>query len=162
MKDDFSDISGYAYEGSGLNHSHEYLLPAVIRHLARAAAERGRPRVFELGCGNGSVAHELAAAGYDVTGVDPSTEGIAHANREYPALKLMQASAYDDLSGRFGRFPAVLSLEVVEHLYFPKKYAATLYDLVEPGGSALISTPYHGYWKNLAMAVTGKIGRAHV
>lgn len=25
------------------------------------------------------------------------------------------------------------------------------------GGVAVISTPYHGYWKNLAMAVTGKM-----
>jgi 2-polyprenyl-6-hydroxyphenyl methylase/3-demethylubiquinone-9 3-methyltransferase len=30
---------------------------------------------------------------------------------------------------------------------------------LEPGGTALISTPYHGYWKNLAMAVTGKFDR---
>ncbi len=25
------------------------------------------------------------------------------------------------------------------------------------GGVAIISTPYHGYWKNLALAVTGKM-----
>ena len=128
-----------------------------MRHLESIAAKRERAKIFELGCGNGSVANELAAAGYDVTGVDPSAEGLAHANRRYPTLKLAQGSAYDDLAGRYGRFPAVVSLEVVEHLYFPKKYAATLYDLLEPGGSAFISTPYHGYWKNLALAVTGKL-----
>lgn len=27
------------------------------------------------------------------------------------------------------------------------------------GGVAIISTPYHGYWKNLALAVTGKMDR---
>lgn len=151
------DISGYLYDGAELNHSHEYLLPAVLRWLELIASERERPKVFELGCGNGSVANALEAKGYNVTGVDPSVEGIAQANRRYPALKLAQGSAYDDLAGRFGRFPAVLSLEVVEHLYFPKKFAATLFDLVEPGGTAIISTPYHGYWKNLAMAVTGKM-----
>lgn len=25
------------------------------------------------------------------------------------------------------------------------------------GGTAILSTPYHGYWKNLAMALTGKM-----
>lgn len=50
-----------------------------------------------------------------------------------------------------------MSLEVVEHVYFPRKYVATLYDLLEPGGVAIISTPYHGYWKNLALALTGKM-----
>ncbi len=49
----------------------------------------------------------------------------------------------------------MISLEVVEHLYFPRKFARTVYDLLEPGGTAIISTPYHGYWKNLVMALTG-------
>ena len=66
-------------------------------------------------------------------------------------------SAYDDLAARYGRFPAVISLEVVEHLYFPRKFAATLFSLVEEGGIAIVSTPYHGYWKNLALAVSGRM-----
>jgi SAM-dependent methyltransferase len=92
-----------------------------------------------------------------VTGVDPSTEGIAQANAQYPQLKLEEGSAYDDLAARFGRFPVVTSLEVVEHVYAPRHYAATLFSLLEPGGTAIVSTPYHGYWKNLAMALTGKM-----
>jgi 2-polyprenyl-6-hydroxyphenyl methylase/3-demethylubiquinone-9 3-methyltransferase len=51
----------------------------------------------------------------------------------------------------------VLSLEVVEHVYAPRDYARTVFDLLEPGGVAIISTPYHGYWKNLALAVTGRM-----
>jgi 2-polyprenyl-6-hydroxyphenyl methylase/3-demethylubiquinone-9 3-methyltransferase len=66
-------------------------------------------------------------------------------------------SAYDDLSNQYGQFPLVLSLEVVEHLYFPRKFARTVYDLLELGGTAIISTPYHGYWKNVALAVSGKM-----
>ena len=66
-------------------------------------------------------------------------------------------SAYDDLAGRFDRFPAVISLEVVEHVYAPRDFAMTLFSLVEPGGIALVSTPYHGYWKNLALTLTGKM-----
>jgi 2-polyprenyl-3-methyl-5-hydroxy-6-metoxy-1,4-benzoquinol methylase len=64
----------------------------------------GGGRVFELGCGNGSVANVLAQQGWSVTGVDPSTEGIAQANAQYPTLKLEEGSAYDDLAARFGRF----------------------------------------------------------
>jgi len=51
----------------------------------------------------------------------------------------------------------VLSLEVVEHVYDPRRYAATVFSLLEPGGTAIISTPYHGYCKNLAMALSGKM-----
>lgn len=46
---------------------------------------------------------------------------------------------------------------MVEHVYAPRDYAKTLFDLVEPGGMALVSTPYHGYWKNLALALGGKM-----
>jgi 2-polyprenyl-6-hydroxyphenyl methylase/3-demethylubiquinone-9 3-methyltransferase len=28
---------------------------------------------------------------------------------------------------------------------------------LKPGGALILSTPYHGYWKNLALAVTGKL-----
>ncbi|GGC23871.1 hypothetical protein GCM10011363_45530 [Marivita lacus] len=52
-----------------------------------------------------------------------------------------------------------ISLEVVEHIYAPRDYARTLFDPVEPGGNAIVSTPYHGYLKNLAPALTGKMDR---
>ena len=109
------------------------------------------------GVGNGSVAQVLTQQGWDVTGVDPSAEGIAMANARYPHLKLYLGSAYDDLAAKYGRFPVVTSLEVVEHVYAPRQYAATLFDLLEPGGVAFVSTPYHGYWKNLALALSGEM-----
>ena len=94
-----------------------------------------------------------------MTGVDPSVEGIVEGRRAYPDLQLEEGSAYDDLAAKYGCFPVVLSLEVVEHVYAPKDYARTLFDLVEPGGTAIVSTPYHGYLKNLALAATGKMDR---
>ena len=149
---------GYSFESAELNPSHQYLLPALLEILgSRHAETMVLPRIFELGCGNGSVAKAISEAGYDVTGIDPSEEGITHAKRSSPTLKLTRGSAYDDLTKLYGRFPVVVSLEVVEHVYSPRKYAATLYDLVEPGGIAIVSTPYHGYWKNIALALTGKM-----
>jgi len=51
----------------------------------------------------------------------------------------------------------VLSLEVVEHLFDPRGFAKTAHDLLKPGGILVLSTPYHGYLKNLALALTGKM-----
>jgi 2-polyprenyl-6-hydroxyphenyl methylase/3-demethylubiquinone-9 3-methyltransferase len=39
----------------------------------------------------------------------------------------------------------------------PRKFAKTIYDLVAFGGYGFISTPYHGYLKNVALAVSGKM-----
>lgn len=160
MKDQ-SGISGYRYLDAGHSCAHSYLLPALRSELSRFKPSLGssKPRIFDLGCGNGSVAAFLADEGWDVTGIDPSVEGIATAKATHPDLRLELGSAYDDLAAKYGRFPVVVSLEVVEHIYAPRDYAKTLFDLVEPGGTAMISTPYHGYLKNLALALSGKMDR---
>jgi len=150
-------ISGYKFRDSGHAGSHDILLPAIRSQLAAFYAKEKEKRVFDLGCGNGSIAATLAEDGYEVCGVDPSVQGIAQAKAAFPHLRLEAGSAYDDLVARFGRFPVVISLEVVEHVYAPRDYARTLFDLVEPSGLALVSTPYHGYWKNLALALSGKL-----
>lgn len=148
-------ISGYGYESGRCGCAHGYLLPTITRELRLLGIEP--KRAFDLGCGNGSVANWLAQQGYEVKGVDPSESGIAWAKQSFPHLDLREGSAYDPLADEFGRFPLVVSLEVVEHVYAPRKYAACVSDLLLPGGHAIISTPYHGYWKNLALAATGKM-----
>jgi 2-polyprenyl-6-hydroxyphenyl methylase/3-demethylubiquinone-9 3-methyltransferase len=99
----------------------------------------------------------LVEKGFVVSGVDPSEDGIATARRVHPGLLLELGSAYEDLASRFGTFPAVISLEVVEHVYAPRSYAKTLFSLVEPGGIAIISTPYHSYLKNVVLAISGEM-----
>ena len=149
------DISGYIYDGGELNSSHSYLLPALQAELERL--DGCEKRLFDLGCGNGSIGAAVSKDGWDFTGVDVSSDGIAYANRVHPELRLEIGSAYENLSAKYGKFPVVVSLEVVEHLYDPRTYARTLFDLLEPGGTAIVSTPYHGYWKNLVLAMTGKM-----
>jgi 2-polyprenyl-3-methyl-5-hydroxy-6-metoxy-1,4-benzoquinol methylase len=157
MKENALDISGYVYENGELNDSHDYLVPALLRILSSHNLPAGHRRIFELGCGNGAVAAVLANKGYQTTGVDVSLQGLEQARLRYPHLSLQQGSAYDHLAEIYGQFPIVVSLEVVEHLYAPRVFAKTLYDLVEPEGTAIVSTPYHGYWKNLALALTGRM-----
>ncbi|KAA6183958.1 class I SAM-dependent methyltransferase [Thiohalocapsa marina] len=157
MPRNLAHSAGYRYADAQAGHHHAYLLPTVFKALDALALPAGEQRLFELGCGNGSVAQVLSQRGWEVTGVDPSVEGIAQAKAAFPELKLDNGSAYDDLVGRYGRFPVVLSLEVVEHVYAPRDYAKKVFDLLGRGGVVIISTPYHGYWKNLALALTGKM-----
>ena len=133
-------------------HSHAYLLPAVGVALGELAPNS----VFDLGCGNGAVAKHLADR-YRVVGIDTWEDGIAEANAAFPELRLDVGSAYDDLAERYGQFDAVVSLEVVEHLIDPKLCVRRMFNLVRPGGGIIISTPYHGYLKNLVLALTGKM-----
>jgi 2-polyprenyl-6-hydroxyphenyl methylase/3-demethylubiquinone-9 3-methyltransferase len=148
------DIPDYKFRDAEPTWACSYVWPAVKTLIAaQTFTER---RTLDLGCGNGAAGKLLADLGFAATRIDPSASGISIARNHFPQLEFHQGSAYDDLAAKYGRFPLVISLEVVEHCYDPQAYARTLYDLVEDGGIAIVSTPYHSYLKNLALAVAGK------
>jgi 2-polyprenyl-6-hydroxyphenyl methylase/3-demethylubiquinone-9 3-methyltransferase len=138
-----NSLAEYSHGDAAPSHTASYIWP-VIFDILECEASPGT-RVFDLGCGNGAFAAALDERGYDVTGVDPSEEGIARAHKAHPELNLRVGSAYDDLTDRFGRFPVVTSLEVIEHVYDPYRFATCVFDLLEEGGVAVLSTPYHSY-----------------
>jgi 2-polyprenyl-3-methyl-5-hydroxy-6-metoxy-1,4-benzoquinol methylase len=142
------------YESTAPTWANTYLWPVLREILSeRSLSER---RAFDLGCGNGATANMLFELGYEVTGVDLSESGIALARRNFPHVKLDIGNVYDDLAETYGQFPLVVSLEVIEHCFYPRRFVKTFYNLISAGGIGILSTPYHGYWKNLALAVAGK------
>jgi 2-polyprenyl-6-hydroxyphenyl methylase/3-demethylubiquinone-9 3-methyltransferase len=136
--------------------SHAYLLRPLLDVLKRRAPDPVRTRVIDIGCGNGAATDVVRSLGYNIIGVEPSRDGVAHARESFPNLRVEAASAYDDLQERFGDFDAVICLEVIEHLYSPALLAQNIRRLLRPGGFAVLSTPYHGYFKNLALSLAGK------
>jgi 2-polyprenyl-6-hydroxyphenyl methylase/3-demethylubiquinone-9 3-methyltransferase len=147
---------GFRYDSSEGCCTNDYLLPTVEKVLQGYRWRAGEKKIFDLGCGNGAFAHELSKLGYAVTGVDPSEEGIRFAKEAYPHLKLELGSAYDNLAERYGQFEVILSLEVIEHVYDPRRFVRCVEQLLKPGGLVILSTPYHGYLKNLVLALTNK------
>lgn len=135
------------------------LWPPVLRQLADYSAGRKDMRLLDLGCGNGAFAGHLSQLGYDVTGIDPSETGIEKARQRWPGVTFHLGSTDEQLAERYGTFDMLVSLEVVEHVFSPKAYAANVFSLLKPGGIALISTPFHGYWKNLVLALTGRMDK---
>lgn len=149
------DPSGsYNYNSTDLSWSNSYIWPS-LKELIEQHLSHG-DTIIDIGCGNGSTAGLLADLGYSVVGVDPSESGIEVARGNFRHVKFYKRSAYDNLQDELGEFNAVVSLEVVEHCFWPRKYAQTIFDMLPDGGVAFISTPFHGYWKNLALAITGK------
>lgn len=152
-----TDHVEYGWRDAARKSSHEYLLPAAL------AAIGERPlRVLDLGCGNGYISAELARRGHEVVGVDVSEDGIRVAREAYegrlPGLRFHVCSVYDDgaLAALVpGGVDCVLSLEVVEHLYLPRALFTAARRVLRPGGTLVVSTPYHGYLKNLAISLAG-------
>ena len=117
-------------------------------------------RVCELGCGNGYFSGELIAAGYEVVGIDSSVSGIEYAKKNYGKTgQFLRSEISPDLSANTGlkNFDLVISIEVIEHLYCPSDLIETAATLLRPNGFLLLTTPYHGYLKNLALAITNRM-----
>jgi 2-polyprenyl-3-methyl-5-hydroxy-6-metoxy-1,4-benzoquinol methylase len=51
----------------------------------------------------------------------------------------------------------LINTEVIEHVYSPRGFLKTCNSLLKPGGTMVLTTPYHGYLKNLFLALTGKM-----
>ena len=116
----------------------------------------GVSSICDLGCGNGHITGRLAALGYEVTGIDASLSGLRIARQQYEEAKFIQAYIDRDLNG-LGEHDLVISSDVIEHLYRPSDLLEAAHALLKPNGQVLIGTPYHGYLKNLALAVTGRM-----
>jgi len=145
----------FRYHSSGPPPSEPYVTPAVME-LLRDVMPPGA-RVLDAGCGNGSLARFLLAAGYDVTGVDLSPDGIAIARATYPGSRFEVLPADEHVLDGLGcePFDAVVSTEVIEHLFEPQQLATGAYRALRPGGRFVCSTPYNGWLKNVLLAASG-------
>ena len=151
-----SDYVEYGYDAPDAPWN-SYLWPAVRKVVA--GREWKSRRAFELGCGNGATCNMLSELGFEVTGVDMSEAGIAVAQKHFPQVHAHVGSVYEDLKAQYGMFPLVVSLEVIEHCMYPRMFVKTFLSLIAPGGIGVLSTPYHGYWKNLALAISGRMDK---
>lgn len=151
------DYAEYGFVDAEPDNSHGYLAPALSRLLE--GEKRNHALLLDLGCGNGSLTSAVIPKGWEGVGIDMSASGVRRATVTFPRLKFHSLDVTGDLTAipGFGSFDVVLSAEVVEHVYLPKLLLKNAYDALKPGGAAVFTTPYHGYWKNLVMALTGKL-----
>jgi 2-polyprenyl-3-methyl-5-hydroxy-6-metoxy-1,4-benzoquinol methylase len=151
----------YGYATADAGWSQSYVLPALLKVLGKA--DRGP--ILDLGCGNGWLAHTLIERGYDVYGVDASSSGIEIANSRRSGRFFKMDLGRDVLPRELDdkRFATLISTEVIEHLYDPRALLRLARDILgnSPTGRLILSTPYHGYLKNVALAVSGRMDAHH-
>ncbi len=130
-----------------------YIQPAILDAL-RPLKPR---RVLDLGAGNGALCHALLLEDYDVVGVEPDTKGVSIARQKCPQARFYQLAVDDSPDQILADYPqgfdVVVSTEVIEHLYAPRRLAAFAHSVLRDGGHLLLTTPHHGYLKNLAIAL---------
>lgn len=151
-------VSAYGWDSTAEKCSQAYLAGPVEAALRNA----GAARILDLGCGNGAFSHHLQRSGYRVLGCDADAGGIALARQGDSGAEFRQFSVYDDPQslGTAG-FDAVVATEVVEHLFHPSALPRFAAAVLKPGGRLVVTTPYHGYLKNLLLSLAGKWDSHH-
>src|SRR6266516_5701131 len=146
-------LTEFHYGSADAAHTRAYLWPQIIT----LCAELGARRIIDIGCGNGALCRELASRGYEVIGCDPSADGVRLAQSSAPDLVFHQFGVDDDPSALGNEsFDVAIATEVIEHLIRPRNLPRFAKQVLRPGGQLIISTPYHGYVKNLVLALGNK------
>jgi 2-polyprenyl-3-methyl-5-hydroxy-6-metoxy-1,4-benzoquinol methylase len=144
--------SGYGWKDARVPGSYDVVANAICER----AKTLGARRVLDIGCGNGAIAGLLASHGLDVVGLEQDEKGCAIAAAAWPAARFINVAVETDpavLREQIGRFDLVISTEVLEHLYAPRELIVLAAELIEPDGHLVVTTPYHGFFKNLAISL---------
>ena len=155
-KRNMANYQDYNFSDTYIPHHHRYLFDPLHQRLDK----RKNQYILDLGCGNGYYALELIKRGFNVYGTDASEQGIQSAKLTCPERFFLQNLEEDALPEPLRAIPfdTIISTEVIEHLYNPVEFLKFCHKILQKngGGTLLISTPYNGYVKNIALSVAGK------
>ncbi|MDX2196107.1 MAG: class I SAM-dependent methyltransferase [Cytophagales bacterium] len=152
--------TNYSFQSHAAPHTSRYILNKLIPLLS---PDRNKC-ILDLGCGNGYLVHHLLQLGYNVYGVDTSQSGINIANEKSTGRFYFYDIDSLSIPEPLAQIPfdTVISLEVIEHIYTPAHFVESCKMFLQQSVGQrhiYISTPYHGYLKNIVLAVAGAMDK---
>ncbi len=146
-----SDYKDYGFHNDAPTHNMGYQLNELLGLLDSTR----NTHILDLGCGNGYLVNYLLDRGYNAYGTDASEKGIAIAKKSHPGRFFVQDLSIDTLPIELQQVPfdTIISTEVIEHLYDPESFFRFCNNQLKQGGELIITTPYHGYLKNLTLSI---------
>ncbi len=140
-------------------HTHQRNFTAIEKYLIKHVNPGGR--ILDIGCGNGLICQKLARAGFDVFGLDRDPKAVSLTQEILGSTGKVLNFDVDSISKNVipncfrDSFDCVISCEVIGHLYSPNNFCTHILSSLRVGGYVGIITPFHGYFKNLALSITG-------
>ena len=148
----------YGYSHTLPTWDHRIVIAPILRALETTPTDGA---ILDMGCGNGAMLAEIQRLGpWTIRGVETSPSAVRMARSH--GLDVRLSNGGGDLLSLFdpASFDLIISVEVIEHVFDPRLFLRHAHALLKSGGSFVVTTPYHGYLKNLTIATMGK-GDAH-
>ncbi len=113
--------------------------------------------VLDFGCGKGEILKEMEKVNPNAQyiGLDVSQTALDSARRELPEVEFHKVEDGGPFPLPDASVDFVFSSEVIEHVYDTDDAASEIARILRPGGKLLMTTPYHGFFKNLAIVLFG-------
>jgi ubiquinone/menaquinone biosynthesis C-methylase UbiE len=111
-----------------------------LEFLAQIDLLRPEDRILEIGCGIGTIVHELSKKGHNIIGIDISSEAIEYGKKKYGDIHL-EVQAAEILPYENESFDVVLSFDLFEHIAEIDKHISEVRRVLHPGGYYLFQTP---------------------
>ncbi len=128
------------------------LLLSTLQHYVTPYPQNG-VRVLDAGCGEGEFLEFFTKHGYNVYGVDVVEGAVHRARRRCTTASVQGGSLEEALPFPPGFFDVVWCSEVLEHLFDVRAALLEVSRLVKDHGLLVLTTPYHGFCKNLAISL---------
>ena len=132
-------MDGQRWDVEGYRRFADFV-PALGRPLLALLAPRPGERVLDLGCGDGALTAEIAAAGCAVVGIDSAPQMVAAARRRGLDARKMDATALTFA----GEFDAVFSNAVLHWVADIDAALAGVVRALKPGGRFVGEFGGHG------------------
>lgn len=155
-----NSVENYGWSSGDSPPSCGYIAPKIIEIVEQLGANK----IVDIGSGNGSLCSELSKLGHEVVGIEYDKQGVDVARANFPNLNFYNLGVQDDpdeIISREGRFDIAISTEVVEHLFSPHLLPIFTSKLLRENGYFIVTTPYHGYFKNLLLSIFDKWDTHH-
>ena len=108
---------------------------------------------IDVGCGNGALTVKFCKFFNKSLGIDLSEDGIKFAKKYENENIKFENESIENLIEKDKKFDFVSAIEVIEHQYDPTDFLIKLCQITKKGGFIIVSTPFHGYFKNLLISL---------
>ena len=125
--------------------------------LARSVPRERGITILDFGCGDGTLIGEMKKLnpGARFVGLDVSASALGVARARHPDVVFHHIQDGDPFPIPDGSVDFLFTSEVIEHVYDTENAAREVARVLRPGGTLLLTTPYHGFLKNLAIVLFG-------
>lgn len=135
----------------------EEINEGIVREFRRLLPVTGT--VLDVGSGRGQLGAAIRDLGWEVWGVENSTEACQTARLRLSGL--IEADLNDVVAVRRGlgdqTFDALIFSDVLEHTYDPRTVLENYLALLKPGGRVFVSVPNFVVWTNRVKLLFGRV-----